>query len=346
MTGPLDAYAVVLAGGSGTRFWPASTPAHPKQFLPLVSDAPLLVETVERAEALVGRDRIRIVSGAVLAETTRRALPHLEAGQFLFEPRARGTGPALTWASHELFRQDEGATLVSMHADHRIEPLDAFRDAAARAIDAARAGHLCCLGVRPSRPETGYGYVRMGSDLAPGGVYRVDAFVEKPNVETAEAYVRSGEHLWNTGIFVWRAADFLAAVAEHAPEIAVGLAHLRNEDVGGFFEAVETISVDVSVMERAEPIATVEAGFDWDDVGVWNAVARTRGQDVSGNTVVGSARFADASDNIVWADRVRATLLGVSGLVVVEANGELLVTTRELAPRLNELRSGLEGDEE
>jgi mannose-1-phosphate guanylyltransferase len=345
MTGSLDAYAVILAGGSGTRFWPASTPHHPKQFLPLASDTPLLVETVERAEALVGRDRIRIVSGAVLADSTRRVLPDLTEDQFLFEPRARGTGPALTWASHELLGLDEGATLISMHADHRIEPFEAFQEATALAVGTARSGRLCCLGVRPSRAETGYGYVHLGRDLAPR-VYRVDAFVEKPDEQTAEAYVRSGEYLWNTGIFVWRAADFLTAVEQHSPEIAVGLPHMRGGDVAAFFERVETISVDVSVMERAERIATVEAGFDWDDVGVWNAVARTREQDASGNTAIGLARFGQASDNIVWTDRVRATLLGVSGLVVVEAHGELLVTTRELAPRLNELRAALKQEEE
>jgi mannose-1-phosphate guanylyltransferase len=344
MTGSLDAYAVILAGGSGTRFWPASTPTHPKQFLPLASDTPLLVETVERAEALVGQDRIRIVSGAVLADSTRRALPDLTEGQFLFEPRARGTGPALTWASHELLRQDEGAILISMHADHRIEPFDAFREATALAVETARSGRLCCLGVRPSRAEPGYGYVHLGRGMA-SRVYRVDAFVEKPNAQTAEAYVRSGEYLWNTGIFVWRAVDFLAAVVQHSPEMAVGLPDLENGDVPAFFEGVETISVDVSVMERAERIATVEAEFDWDDVGVWNAVARTRGQDASGNTAVGLARFGQSSDNIVWTDSLRATLLGVSGLVVVEANGELLVTTRELAPRLNELRAALKQEE-
>jgi mannose-1-phosphate guanylyltransferase len=345
MTSLLDAYAVILAGGSGTRFWPASTPTHPKQFLPLASDTPLLIETVERARAMVGRDRVRIVSGAVLADTTRRALPDLGADQFLFEPRARGTGPALTWASHELLRHDAEAILISMHADHRIEPFDAFRDAAARAIDTAREGRLCCLGVRPRRAETGYGYVRRGRELMPG-VYRADAFAEKPDAETAEAYVESGEYLWNSGIFVWRAADFLAAVERYSPEIAVGLPQLGSGDVDAFFESVETISVDVSVMERAERIATVEAGFEWDDVGVWNAVGRTRGQDASGNTAVGSARFGDATDNIVWTERVRATLLGVSGLVVVEANGELLVTTRALAPRLNELRAAIEKEEE
>ena len=345
MTPSLDAFAVILAGGSGTRFWPASTPTHPKQFLPLVSDTPLLVETAERAEALVGRDRIRIVSGAPLAEATRRALPDLIDEQFLFEPRARGTGPALTWASHELLLRHEEAMLISMHADHRIQPLGAFRDAAAKAIDAARGGRLCCLGVRPNRAETGYGYVRLGSELAPG-VFRVDAFVEKPSAQTAEAYLRSGEYLWNTGIFVWRGADFIAAVEQHSPEIRAGLPHLRNGDVETFFDSVEMISVDVSVMERAGRIATVEAGFEWDDVGVWTAVARTRGQDPAGNTAVGAARFGGASDNIVWTDRVRATLLGVSGLVVVEANGELLVTTRDLAPRLNELRAALERDEE
>jgi mannose-1-phosphate guanylyltransferase len=344
MTGTLDAFAVILAGGSGTRFWPASTPARPKQFLPLLSHAPLLVETVERAEALVGRDRIRIVSGVALADTTRRTLPDLTEEQFLFEPRPRGTGPALAWATHALRRQDPEAVVISMHADHRIAPFDAFRQATEKAIAAARDGFLCCLSARPDRPETGYGYVRAGKSLAPG-VFRVDAFVEKPDVVTAEAYLRSGEYLWNTGIFVWRVGDFLGAIEENAREISAALPALERDDVDAFFEQVESISVDVAVMERADRIATIESEFEWDDVGVWNAVARTRGADASDNTVIGTARFGDASDNIVWTEQVRATLLGVTGLVVVEANGELLITTKELAPRLNELRADLERDE-
>jgi mannose-1-phosphate guanylyltransferase len=344
MTGTLDAFAVILAGGSGTRFWPASTPARPKQFLPLASDTPLLVETVERAEALVGRDRIRIVSGAALADATRHALPDLAEEQFLFEPRPRGTGPALTWATHELNRQDPDAILISMHADHRIVPFDAFRQATERAIETARAGFLCCLAARPDRGEPGYGYVRMGERLT-SGVLRVEAFVEKPDRATAEEYVRSGKYLWNTGIFVWRVRDFLTSVVEHAREISGALPALDEDDPDSFFDRVDAVSVDVAIMERADQIAAIESQFEWDDVGVWNAIARTRKSDGLGNTVVGSARFAEAADNIVWAEDVRATLLGVTGLVVVEANGELLVTTRELAPRLNELRAFLERDE-
>lgn len=337
----VDAHAVILAGGSGTRFWPASTPDRPKQFLPLASERPLLVDTARRAETLVGRDRILVVAAAALAEPTRRLLPELSEDRFLFEPAPRGTGPALTWAAHAIAARDPRGVIVSLHADHRIEPIGELRETLSRAVRAAREGWLCCLGVRPDRPETGYGYVRLGREIAEG-VHAVQRFVEKPDRETARAYVASGDHLWNSGIFVWRADAFLGAVRSHAPEIAAALPRLEAGDPRGFFARVAPISVDVGVMERADRIATVEASFTWDDVGVWDALPRTRGSDAAGNAAVGPARFHEADDNVVWVEDVRASLIGVSGLVVVEANGELLVTTRSLAPRLKELRTALE----
>ena len=203
-----------------------------------------------------------------------------------------------------------------------------------RRCELAREGFLCCVGVRPDRPEVGYGYVELGAELTPGS-YEVARFVEKPDDETARSYVDSGRFLWNSGIFVWRARDLLAAARAHARELGAGLPLLAEGDVAGFFHRVEPVAIDVCVMERASHVATVEARFEWDDLGVWSALGRSRGVDARGNSVVGSARLLDATDNVVWTESVRATLIGVSDLVVVEANGELLVMPRDEAPRLN-----------
>jgi mannose-1-phosphate guanylyltransferase len=337
MTKTVDAYAVILAGGSGTRFWPASTPDRPKQLLPLAGDRPLVVQTLDRATALVGRERIRLVAGADLTRQIRREVPWLTEGQCLIEPQARGTGPALAWAASQLVAVDPSGVMISMHADHRIEPLDHFTATVDEAVEYARLEHrLVCIGAEPDRPETGYGYLKLGRAQR-GAVFDVERFVEKPDPETADRYVASGRYLWNTGIFVWRAADLLAEIERSTPEIRDALPCLRDADPEAFFSQVEPISVDVGVMERAEKIGVVKARFQWDDVGVWDSLSRTRPVDADGNVHVGDARFVDAGDNVVWTESRRATLFGVDELIIVESGDEILVMTRDRAAQLKTL---------
>ncbi|MCG8468305.1 MAG: NTP transferase domain-containing protein, partial [Gemmatimonadetes bacterium] len=202
MTTHLNAYAAILAGGIGSRFWPASTPARPKQLLPLAGPEPLIDETLDRAIALVGADRVRVVASAPFVELMRGAMTP-RGVPALAEPMARGTGPALAWAAHAIERETPGAVMISMHSDHRIVPFDGLRETLAEAIERAAEGYLCCIGVRPDRPETGYGYVELGEPVGEGS-YTVQRFVEKPDHETAVRYRKSGAHLWNTGIFIWR----------------------------------------------------------------------------------------------------------------------------------------------
>lgn len=337
MTDLSEAHAVVLAGGIGSRFWPASTPSRPKQLLPLGGANPLILDTVDRAVALVGLSRVHLVASDALARTFRAALPQLESIHVLRETEARGTGPALALAAHHLASLHPDAAMISLHADHIIRPLEGFRRTVRRALAAARADHrLYCIGVRPTRPETGYGYVRLGPERT-AGVFEVERFVEKPDEETASGYIGSGRYLWNTGIFVWRVRDFLSALRRFTPEVARALPALDEGDVAGFFGGVQPISVDVGVMERADAVGVVEAEFEWDDVGVWNALARTRPADEAGNVLIGLARAFESADNVVWAEDAEVTLFGVSGLVVVRSGAHTLVTTRRRAPDLKSL---------
>lgn len=339
--------AVVLAGGIGSRFWPASRPARPKQLLALASDAPLIVDTVRRAERLVGAENVRLLTGAELVVPFRSVLPEYPEERFWVEPVARSTGPALAWAAARVAADDPDLTIISLHADHLIRPFDEFAATIARAVRASRERHvLVCLGIRPTRPETGYGYIELGDETAPG-VRAVRRFVEKPDPDTARNYVADGRHLWNSGIFVWRAGDFLDAVRQLTPEISGALPALEQGGAGveAFFDQVEPVSVDVGVLERADAVEVVVAEFEWDDVGTWTALARSRPADSDGNVTSGDTALVEAHDNIVWSEDGRIVLFGVDDLVVVHSGGETLVTRRDLAPQLKRALTELNSDE-
>jgi mannose-1-phosphate guanylyltransferase len=336
-------YAVILAGGIGSRFWPASTPTRPKQLLAIGSDRPLIVDTVARARRLVGPENVRILTGSGLVDPFRDAVPDLGDEAFLVEPKARSTGPALVWAASELERLDPGSLMVSLHSDHVISPLDEFEKTIDRACRAAESRHsLVCIGIEPTRAETGYGYIEMGDDLGES-VYSVRRFHEKPDPDVAERYASSGVFLWNSGIFVWRAADLLREAASHAREMQATLPLLRKGEIRQFFDSVESVSVDVGILERSDRVEVARATFAWDDVGTWTALSRTRDLDPEGNAVVGEVSLLNASNNVVWAEDGPVRLFGVEDLVVVRSGGEVLVAKASMASDLKRFLTNIEG---
>jgi mannose-1-phosphate guanylyltransferase len=310
----------------------------------LASARPLIADTIERARALATEGQIRILAGEHLAAPFRGALDDLPDEAYWIEPRARGTGPVLAWAARRLVELDPDAVMVSLHADHLIEPLDAFRDTVSAAVRvAARDELLVCIGAVPDRIETGYGHVEPGEPIDVGGgqrAYRVKAFHEKPDTDTARRYVDAG-YFWNTGIFVWKASVLLEEIERYAPEIADYLP-LLDEGADAFFDAVPVSVIDRAVMERSQRVATVAATFTWDDVGSWEALSRTRQPDSSGNVVVGKARLVDARDNVVFAEEGSVVLFGVENLVVVRTGDTTLVLPRERAADLKTLLTELE----
>ena len=335
---------VILAGGAGTRFWPASTPARPKQFLPLVSDRPLVADTVSRALELVPVAQLRLVAGRHLESHLTSALPEVPPGSFLWEPQRRSTAPALTWATWRAWRSDPDTVIVSLHADHDIRPSTAFRSLVARAVRiAAGRSVLLTVGAQPDRPDTGYGYLQPG-DVMDGPARgragelprHVLRFHEKPDARRAAEYIRQG-FLWNTGIFVWRASVFLKELGAHAPDIAALIPLLEAGDVDGFFRQAPAVSVDEALLERSQACAMLPATFHWDDVGSWEALARTRRPDASGNIAAGDVVLVDSDDNIAYSEGRPVVLFGVTDLVVVAAGGATMITTREHSRELKRL---------
>jgi len=332
-------WAVILAGGSGTRFWPLSTPENPKQLLPLAGSTSTAEESIDRLTGLIPRERILVVTGAALANQIQERL-NLPRSNILVEPRAASTAPALIWATWEAQRRDPEAEVLSLHADWAVGDAAAFRRTADTALTIARQ-HDCLVtvGVVPSRPETGYGYIVPGPSLGEGA-RMVARFSEKPDAATALDLMAAGA-LWNTGLFAWTAERLLAEVAAHTPEVAPHLGALGAGEVERFFEEVTPISIDVGLLERSPSVAVVSGDFAWDDIGTWQALTRVRPKDTSGNLVVGRAYLHDSEDCIVWSDRDTVVLNGVQDLIVVQANGRILVMPSERAASMKQLLDAL-----
>ncbi len=332
-------WVVLLAGGSGTRFWPLSTPSHPKQLLPLAGSGSSAEEAVERLAGLIPRDRVLAVAGAGLARRLQERL-RLPEENILVEPRPASTAPALIWATWEARRRDPEAEVLSMHADWAVGDAAAFRRTAELALATARThGRLVTVGVVPSRPETGYGYIVPGPPLD-AAARTVARFSEKPDAATALDLMAAGA-LWNSGLFAWVADRLLVEVRAHTPEVAPALGALESGDVGAFFERVTPISIDVGLLERSDAVAVVPGAFAWDDVGTWQAIGRIRPKDLRGNVVVGEAFLHDSRDCIVWSAGDPIVLSGVEDLVVVHANGRILVMPTARAAEMKQLLEAL-----
>ncbi len=337
----MNRWVVILAGGVGSRFWPLSTPSRPKQLLPLATDEPLLADALTRLVPLVPPERTLILTNASLVEAIRRLAPNIPRENLIAEPRPAGTAAALAWAANEIAqRGSRDDIMISVHADWAVGDPEGFRAALLRAADTAGKHHaLVTVGVVPARNDPGFGYIQPGDDVG-DGVRRVARFVEKPSRERAEGMVKEG-YLWNSGIFVWRAGDFLDELVAHTPEVAPHLASHAG-DLVAFFAALKTsISVDVGVLERSTRVLVLAGDFGWDDIGTWAALRRVRTHDASGNVSRGVVHALDARNNVVHAETGTVVLYGVSDLVVVTHEGLTLVTTVDRADNLKTLVESL-----
>ena len=340
-------HAVILAGGKGTRFWPRSRGARPKQLLPIVSERTMMQETAARLGPMVSPERIWVVTGREHADELRAQLPELEARHVLVEPVGRNTAPAIGLAAHRIAREDPEATMIVLPADHHVAAPDRFRDTLARAAAIASSGDsLVTIGIEPTEPETGYGYIERGEGVG-DGAWRVARFREKPDRKTAESYVASGRFAWNSGMFVWRASAILRALARHLPEVDRKLADVVAawDDPAAWepgYAAIENVSIDYGVLEKHDDVVVVDGEFGWDDIGSWTALARHWPKDERGNVLRGRVLALDSSGNLVVTDKRVAALVGVDDLIVIETPDALLVCRADRAQDVKRVIEELE----
>jgi len=354
-------FSVILAGGSGTRFWPASRRSTPKQLLPLApgSTASLLRQTVERLAPLVPVERVLISTGQHLLKATRADLPELAADAFLPEPQAKNTAPCIAWAAQVVAQLDPEAIVCVLPSDQHAADDAGFRSTLAQAARCAASGAIVTIGIVPTRPETGYGYVRRGE--ARGEGFSVRGFFEKPDLATAQSYLQAGDFLWNAGIFVFRAQDMLAAVERHLPDLFGALVELGRADrahpelyrqaVEEYFTRAPKISIDYGVMEKEQNLMVVPGDFGWSDLGSWESAWELSDKDANGNVVPEGTVVVEASRNLVHDLRKTAparrviALVGVDDLCVVETDDALLILPRERSQDVREVVEQLKATE-
>jgi mannose-1-phosphate guanylyltransferase len=343
-----DTFAVVMAGGSGTRFWPASRPDRPKQFLGIGGPQPMLAATVGRLSGLIAPERILVVAGERHAQLVHEVLPELPGENLLLEPVGRNTLACVALAGFEIERRSPDAVQIFLPADHVVQPAASLRASLADAVRVARArAELVVFGVRPTHPATGYGYVELGDVLegeAATGARRVLRFVEKPDRARAETYLASGRFHWNSGMFVWSCSTLRAALFEHAPDVARTLVDASPTDLDGPYSGLPSLSMDVGILEKASNVCALAIDFDWNDVGSWAALPQVLPADADGHWVDGGARVdsLDSSGCVVHGPAgERIAMIGLRDLVIVRSGKTTLVCPRDRSEEVKRLVEGL-----
>jgi mannose-1-phosphate guanylyltransferase len=347
-------HAVIMAGGSGTRFWPASRRSYPKQLLPIGTQQPLVAETVQRISGLVPPSQILIVTNAVYAKMTAELLSDVPEANVIGEPTGRDTAACIGLAALICQSRDPDAVMAVMPSDHVITPAEAFCFSleAATILLEEKPEVLVTFGITPAFPATGYGYIQRGSSVSEVkgiGFYRADAFREKPDLEKAKAFVADGGYYWNAGIFLWRADTILDHIQKFLPDLHEGLRKIEPwVDKPGFDDALAEvypeltkISIDFGVMEKAEHRVVAEVNYTWDDVGSWRALERLLEPDALGNFVQGESLCVEAEGNIVSAKGGVVGLIGVEGLIVVHTPDATLVCRKEDAEAVKQIVESL-----
>ena len=341
--------AVILAGGSGTRLWPLSTPTFPKQFLPLPNGRSMIQESLARIEPVVAPEHAWVVTGRSMAELVHEHLPAVPASHILGEPMGRNTSAAIAWAAATIAREDAQATMIIVTADHVIRNIEAFNQALRLASKLAEQGHLVTLGIRPTAPETGFGYIRYAEPLAEGfdhQAFRGERFVEKPNLATAKGYLEDGHYVWNSGMFIWKVETILAELRQHLPELmrkidtiveAMGTPQstvVLNE----LWPTLQTISIDYGVLEKTSDLVVIPVDIDWNDVGNWEQYASLFEADAERVRSVGHHLGLGSQNVFVYNNTNRQVFtIGLEDVIVVEMEDKTLICHTSAVQRVKEV---------
>lgn len=342
-------HAVILAGGSGTRLWPLSTPSFPKQFLPLPGGNSMIQETLARVEPLISPEHAWVVTGRSMTELVHEHLPSIAVDHILGEPMGRNTSPAIGWVAASIARQDPQAVMAIFPADHVIANVDTLRQSLQLAYELAEKGYLVTLGIKPTAPETGYGYIRFAGETAEGhglSAFRVEKFVEKPNLATAKSYLQDGHYVWNSGMFVWSVETILAELRMHLPEISRKIdlivnsmgSSLERSTLDEIWPTLTAISIDFGVLEKSKNIVVIPVDLGWNDVGNWEQYGSLFPSDEQGVGAVGSHINLRSQNIFVYNNTARQVYtIGLEDVVVVEMEDKTVICHKDHVQHVKEL---------
>lgn len=341
--------AVILAGGSGTRLWPLSTSSLPKQFLPLPSGRSMIQETLARVTSLVPAEQTWVVTGRAFVELARQHMPEVPTQQLLAEPMGRNSAPAIGWAAATIARHDPNAVMAIFTADHVIHNVEALNQSLRLAYRLAEQGRLVTLGIKPTGPETGYGYIRFSDEVDEGfdhQAFHGERFVEKPDLATAQEYLRDGHYVWNSGMFIWRVDMILAEFREHLPEMAKKIEQIVDamgtpqelNVINELWPTLQSISIDYGVLEKTRNLTVIPVEIGWNDVGNWEQYGALFPSDEQGVRAVGLHLGLGSHDIVVYNTTTRPVYtIGLEHLIVVEMDDMTVICHKDHVQRVKEL---------
>ncbi|QJA09403.1 mannose-1-phosphate guanylyltransferase [Romboutsia sp. CE17] len=342
--------ALIMAGGKGTRFWPLSTEEKPKQFLNLIGDKTMIQMTVDRIKPIIPVERIFVSTGEMYVDLVKEQLPELPEKNIIVEPEGRNTAPCIALSAFVINRYYNDATMVVLPSDHLIKDEDEFRKVVNSADEFVNKNYesIITLGMEPTRPETGYGYIRYSDNEVKVNnhkVIKVDTFVEKPNKEKAEMYLNEGNYLWNGGMFLWNVNNILNQIKKYSPNTYSALEIIETveeeklqETINSNYKNTEAISIDYAVLEKSSDIHVIPSNFGWDDVGSWEALDRYRDKDEAGNVLVGDTKAVEGENNLVISSSQSVVVEGLSDIYVIEHDGKILVGRKSNVANVKELK--------
>ncbi len=348
-------HALIIAGGSGKRFWPMSRTKNPKQFLNLFGETSMIQMTYERLTPLVKPENILVITNKEQKALAAQHLPELPDGNIVGEPLSRNTAPCIGLGAMLAALKNPDEVQIVLPADHLIQDVDEFRRILKLGVGLAIEKEcLITIGINPTRPETGYGYIQTNPQATPNvlsekysnqGVQKVKTFAEKPNLETAKRFLESGDFLWNSGIFIWKTKSILQALDEFVPDLYDSLMNIKNETgKPGFSKAlltayrqIKSISIDYAVMEKSDNVFVLKGDFGWSDVGNWEEFYKVNSKDKDGNIILGSGVLRDSSNNLIISDKPFVAGIGLKDMVIVQSNNVLLVCPRDRSQDVKEI---------
>lgn len=339
-------FALILAGGAGTRLWPGSRAAMPKQLLKLSGHKTMMQATVDRILPLVSPEHIFVATNREYGPLIKQQVPSLPVENIIEEPSGKNTGPCIGLAALHMERLDPGAIMASLHADHFIADEEEFRQSLLAAAEVARQGYLVTLGIQPDKPETGYGYIKRAGRLGEYNqreVYTVDQFLEKPDLATAQRFLESGEYYWNSGIFIWQLSTLRQSFQQCMPQFyqqldQLGQAVASGRSIEPIWEQIAPESIDVGIMERAEKVAVVPVDMGWNDVGSWAAIYDINNQDENNNVVLDGEHIGfETKGTLIQGSKRLIATIGLENVVIVDTDDALLICTKDKAQDVKQI---------